>query len=116
MNTLLLDPIGWDLMLDSTGNIAMASNPYAIAQDVASAVKLFLGELHYNTNKGLPYFEDIFGKSNPEAILKSQAEIAALTVPEVVQAKCTVLSINNRVMSGTLEIIDATGALQNVSF
>lgn len=116
MNTLLLDPVGWDLMLDSNGNIAMASNPYSIAQDVASAIRLFIGELYYNINKGLPYFEQILGKSNPEAIMKSQAEIAALTVPEVVQAKCIALYLNNRVLSGTVEIIDTTGASQNVSF
>ena len=116
MNTILLDPIAWDLLLDSNGNIAMASNPYSIAQDVASAVRLFLGELYYNTSKGMPYFQQILSQSNPEAIMKYQAEKAALTVPEVVQAKCTALYNNNRILSGTLEIIDTTGAAQNVSF
>ena len=116
MNTLLLDPNAWDLLLDSNNNIAMASNPYSISQDVASAIRLFLGELYYNNKKGLPYFEQILSKSAPEAIMKLQAEIAALTVPEVVQAKCTALFATNRVMSGTVEIIDTTGASQNVSF
>ena len=116
MNTLLLDPNSWDLLLDSNNNIAMASNPYSIAQDVASAVKLFLGELYYNTLKGIPYFQQILGQSSPEAVMKSQAEKAALTVPEVVQAKCTALYLNNRILSGTLEIIDTTGSLQNISF
>ena len=94
----------------------MATNPYAIAQDVASAIRLFLGELYYNTNKGLPYFEQILSQSNPESVMKTQAELAALTVPEVVQARCTALYINNRVMTGTIEVIDTAGAAQNVSF
>ena len=41
MKTLLLRPDTWDLTLDSAGNIAVAENPYALAQDAASAIKLF---------------------------------------------------------------------------
>ena len=46
MNTLYLDPQSWDLVLDAAGNIAMAKDPYAKAQDVASACRLFSGELY----------------------------------------------------------------------
>ena len=116
MDTILLDPSTWDLLVDSKGNIALASNPYSIAQDVASAIKLFLGELYYDTSKGVPYFDQILGQSNPIAIMKLQAEKAALTVPEVVSAKCTALYNVDRVLSGTVEVIDLTGAAQNVTF
>jgi len=117
IQTILLDPNAWDLLIDSGGNIAMASNPYAISQDVASAVRLFLGELYYNTNKGMPYFQQILGKSSPQAIMKSQAEKAALTVPEVVQAKCTSLSVSSsKTLSGVIEVIDVNGTAQNVTF
>ena len=30
-----------------------------MAQKLSSAVRLFLGEFHYNTGVGLPYFQDI---------------------------------------------------------
>ena len=46
MNTLYLDPQSWDLALDVAGNIALAKDPYAKAQDVASAARLFVGELY----------------------------------------------------------------------
>jgi len=115
-NTILLDPITLDLLVDSNGNIAMASPPYSIAQDVASAIKLFYGELYYNTSKGVPYLTQILGQSNSAAIMKAQAEKAALTVADVVKAKCTAIYINNRVMTGTVEIIDTAGAAQNISF
>ena len=62
MNTLYLDPQNWDLVLDAAGNIAMAKDPYAKAQDVASACRLFSGELYYDTEKGIPYFEETLGK------------------------------------------------------
>ena len=94
----------------------MASNPYSIAQDVASAVKLFAGELYYNTNKGIPYFDQILGQSHPEAVMKAQSEKAALTVPEVVKAQCTALYNAGRGMTGVIEVIDLTGLAQNVQF
>ena len=34
-NSLLLDQAQWDIVLDVNGNIALASAPYSIAQDVA---------------------------------------------------------------------------------
>lgn len=118
MNTILLSPTTWDLLLNSDGNIAMASNPYSIAQDVASAIKLFLGELYYNTGKGVPYFDRIFSQSpnSAVAIMAAQSEQAALTVPEVVSAKCTQLYYDNRTLSGVLEVIDTTGTSHNVKF
>ena len=61
MNTLLLDTVAWDLVLDSNGNIALAQPPYATAQDVASAIRLFLGELWYDQTQGVPYWQQFLG-------------------------------------------------------
>ena len=118
MDTILLDPSNWDLLLDSDGNIAKASNPYAIAQDAASACKLFSGELYYNTTKGIPYFKQVLGQSrgNAVSVLTAQLEEAVLTVPEVVKARTTQLYFNNGTLSGVVEIIDTQGNAQNVSF
>jgi hypothetical protein len=41
----LLDRSTSDLALDASGNIAVASAPYALAHDAASAIRLFAGEL-----------------------------------------------------------------------
>lgn len=116
MDTLLLDTDLWDLCLDASGNIAMASNPYAIAQDVASACKLYLGELWYNTDKGIPYTDQILGHSPPLSLVKSDLETAALSVPEVVEARAVGLQISNGQLTGTIEFIDSTGQANNVSF
>ena len=116
MKTLLLDRTVWDLVLDTSGNIALASNPYAIAQDVASAVKLFLGECWYDTTKGIPYFDQVLGHLPPQSVVKSYVEGAALTVPEVVQAQCTIVSIKDRVLTGQIEVIDTEGVSHNVTF
>ena len=114
--TLLLDRTAWDLVLDSAGNIATASPPYALAQDVASAIKLFLGELWYDNTKGVPYFQDVLGKLPPASLLVAHLEKAALSVPGVVSARCILDTFEGRAVSGRVEFIDETGAENNVSF
>ena len=116
MNTLLLDRARWDLVCDANGNIAMATNPYSVAQDVASAVKLFAGELYYDTTQGVPYWEQILGQRPPMALVKQAIVRAALTVPEVVQARCLIASFAGRVLTGQVQVIDTTGASHNVTF
>ncbi len=116
MNTLILDRTTWDLILDARGNIAVATSPYAIAQDVASAVKTFLGECWYDTTKGIPYFQKVLGKFVPIAYYKSQIVKTALKVPEVAQARCIIVSVSNRQLSGQIQIIDTSGTVTNVQF
>lgn len=115
-NTLLLDQNQWDLVIDSAGNIAAAAPPYALAQDVASAVRLFLGELWYNTSKGIPYFEDVLGKLPPATLLTGYIEKAALTVPGVVSAQCIIESFDSREIVGQIQFIDETGGTNAVIF
>ena len=116
MNTLLLENDFWDLCLDAKGNIAMATEPYAIAQDVASAVRLFFGELWYDTKKGVPYFENVLGQRPSLQYIKAQVEKAAMTVPNVVSARCLFAEFAGRVPTGQVQIIDKTGATNNVHF
>lgn len=115
-NTLLLDQSAWDLVIDSAGNIAMASPAYALAQDVASAIRLFLGELWYNQNNGIPYFEDVLGHLPPLSLMIGYMEKAALTVPGVVSAQVIISSFNNREVQGQVQFIDELGASHGVTF
>lgn len=115
-NTLLLDRSAWDLVIDSAGNIAMAEPPYALAQDVASAVRLFLGELWYDTTKGIPYFEDVLGQFPPISLLTGLIEKAALTVPGVVSVQCIISGTDGREVTGQIQFIDENGAAHNVHF
>lgn len=116
MNTLLLDRTVWDLVLDASGNIAMASNPYALAQDVASAVKLFKGECFYDVSRGIPYWQQILGQWPPLAVIRAYVESAALTVPGIVKAQCKIVQTADRTITGQVEITDAAGVAQNVTF
>jgi len=107
--TLLLDRSAWDLVVDAAGNIAMATEPYAIEQDVASAVRLFDGELFYDTTKGIPYFAEVLGHAPPLPLFKSLIESAALTVPLVATARCYVTSLENRKLVGQIQVATTDG-------
>ena len=117
MNTLLLDVGIWDLVLDASGNIAQASAPYALAQDVASACRTVLGEVYYNTTLGVNFFGLIFGKTPPTSVFQSMFVAAALTVPGVVAAKCVISSYDQtaRKVTGQVQFTDSTGLTQTVS-
>lgn len=110
MQTLLLDIQTWDLVVDANGNIAVASNPYSLAQDAASQIKLFAGELYYDTTQGVPYFSSILGTLPPVSLIKNAFVQAALGVPEVVSAQCFLSSISpQRRLSGQVQITSSSG-------
>lgn len=107
--TLLLNPATWDLTVDINGNIAVASEPYSYAQDVASACRLFKGDLYYDTSQGVPYWQQMLGKLPPIQFIKNAYRTAALSVTGITAANCFITSIFNRVVSGQVQTTDATG-------
>lgn len=116
MNTLLLDTATWDLCKDAQGNIAMASAPYALAQDVASAIKTFLDEVWYDDTQGIPYFTQILGHAPPVTVFQEYMVRAALTVPGVVSAQCVISSFEGRTVTGQVPFTDVNGNKGLVSF
>jgi hypothetical protein len=110
MQTLLLDTLTWDLVLDAFGNIAVAAEPYSIAQDVASAIRLFNGELYYDTSKGVRYFEDILGKTPPLPLLKAELTSAALSVPLMQYATAFIAVTRDRVVTGQVQCEAVAGS------
>jgi len=91
--TLLLDWDTHDLCLDSLGNIALASAPYAVAQDAETQVSTFLGECWYDTSQWVDWWGQILGKDPPASVVISLIEIQALLVPDVKQVKITLAGI-----------------------
>ncbi len=114
--TLLLDQSAWDLVLDSNGNWAVAGAPYSLAQDVASAVRTFLGECWYDTSLGLPYWQKILGQLPPMQFVRQQIIEAALTVPNVMSAEVVFTAFSARELSGQIQITDSSGSASTVAF
>lgn len=115
MKTLLLDVVTWDLFTDAAGNIAVASDPYSVAQDVASALRLFAAELWYNVDKGIPYFTEVLGKTPPVAYFQELMVKAALTVPTVISAECIIEAFEYRAVTGQVIFRTSNGRQGRVS-
>lgn len=110
MNTVLLDRTTWDFLMNANGSLAVASDAYAIAQDVASAVRVFEGEVYYDTSQGLPYRQKILGRGQSLALFNTDAEAAAMTTPGVVSARAvTAVLRNTRQITGSILISDTEG-------
>jgi hypothetical protein len=116
MNTLYLDPTTWDLTVDSDGNIAMASNPYSLAQDAASAIMTYSGEVYYDTTQGIPYFSQVLGKIPSLEWLRAKYIEAAESVPEVASAMVYFTGFVDRVLTGQVQITSTSGAVVAVGF
>lgn len=102
MKTLFLLPSSWDLAVDASGNIAVASDIYQQCQDVASACRLFRKDLYYDQGGGIPYFENILGHYGyPLALFKMHLEEAAKSITGVVSASAQ-LRLYNRSASGSI--------------
>lgn len=115
-STLLLDTASWDLTVDASGNIAVAGPPYSLAQDAASQIKLYLGELFYDVDQGVPYFQEILGKFPSLSYLKAQLVQAAKLVPGVTAAAVFITAVADRNVSGQVQITDANGNVAVANF
>jgi hypothetical protein len=107
-STLLLDTVSWDLTTDANGNIAVATEPYSLAQDAASAIKTFLGEVYYDITIGIPYLQQILGKNPPLSLLKQQFVAAAMSVPDVASAQVFIAALNDRILTGQVQVASAS--------
>lgn len=107
--TLLLDRDQWDLCLTSGGDMAVASEPYSQAQDIASECRLILGEAYYETTRGVPYFTEILGRFQPVQIIKEALANAAQLVPGVSGATVYLDTLANREIGGQIQFESIAG-------
>ena len=115
--TLLLDTVAWDLALDVSGNIAVASEPYALAQDAASECRLFQGEAYYDTARGVPYWSSVLGQWTSLSLVRAYLMEAALLVPDVVSANVYFTSLDqNRVLKGQVQVTSTSGTTVAAGF
>lgn len=116
-STLLLDQSTWDLAIDAYGNIAVAQEPLASAQDAASAIMTFSREVYFNTTLGIPYFGEILGHAPPASLLKAYFEYAAETVPDVVSAVAYLNAVGlSRELTGQVQVTSTSGVVTAANF
>jgi hypothetical protein len=117
VDTLLLDRSTWDLVLDADGNIAKASNPYSLAQDAASVIRTWLGEVYFDTTVGIPWAQQVMGRSPSLSLLREQLKAAALTVPDVATATVYLVTLTDRRVGGQVQVTSSsTGTTSAADF
>lgn len=114
MNSLKLDPVTWDLVLDAAGNIATVSDAERIAQDVACALRTNLGECIYDTTLGIRYFQDFLGHAPNPSLFKAAAVQASLSVPGVVSAACYLTALTPQIQ-GQVQVTGSDGNVTAVA-
>ena len=114
--TLLLDTDEWDLVLDANGDIALADEPYAIAQDVASAIRTFKTDCWYDQRKGMPYWQQILGHYPPMSLVRAAIVKEVMAEPKVAQVTVRRLGIDGRLLTGDVLVVDTDGRENGVTF
>jgi len=102
--SLPLSNADWDLTLDSSGDLSMATPDESLAQDVACAIRTFLGECWYDVSLGMPYFQSIFGKRPPSSFVKARIVAAAKTAQDISGVDVTAIALSNRAITGTVVV------------
>jgi hypothetical protein len=94
----------------------VCSDPYALAQNAATAVRTFLGEVYYDTTIGVPYWQDILGHFPALSVVKADLVAAAETVTGVVSAQVFITGVVNRQLTGQIQVTDSAGNISAASF
>ena len=103
-NTLMLNQ-NWDIYVNDAGNIATVTDDYAIAQNIANAVRLFVGDAYFEKSKGIPYFESVLGEkyATSQSVLINRWRQAALSVEGVTDCEPTpIYDKDNRIVGGNI--------------
>ena len=108
MKSLKLTP-QWDLSVDENGNIAMVDGGLRIAQDVATSCRVWKGECLLNTERGIPYKEEIMGLQPNMSVLQAYAsqEGTRIDGAEIITIKD--VTFENRVLKPDIQITTNTG-------
>lgn len=111
--TLELDIDTWDLQMDAAGSIITTSGDYAIAQNVANAVRLFTNDAYYDPDRGIPHFAVTLGNNYNSAVAISRITSAASDVEGVEDVSVT-LEADGRELGGTVEVTTESGVTIDV--
>ena len=87
-----------DIFLDGFGNLSIATGLDAVGQDCVHAVRALNGEMIFQQDEGMPYFQTVWDTKN---IPKFQAALkkTLLNVPYVVK----VLNLSTKQFNNTLK-------------
>jgi hypothetical protein len=100
---------GWDLTI-ADGSLVVSSGAAALAQNVATALSTFRGEVWYDTVLGVPWLSQVLARRPSLAFVKGAIAAAAQAVPGVASVKVFLTGPDaDRVVGGQVQLFSATG-------
>ena len=104
MKTWKLDN-NWDVCLDDLNNVATIEGNERLAQDIASSVRLFKGELMFDVDRGVAYDKP----DEVRATLKSDMNEQALLVEGVEDSMVVFNNLTERTLNATIYATNEEG-------
>lgn len=104
MKTWKLDN-NWDVGLDDLNNIAMVDGNDRLAQDVASSVRVFKGELMFDIDRGVAYDKP----DEVRSTLKNDMNDQALLVDGVSDSITVFNNLTERLLNATIYVKNREG-------
>jgi hypothetical protein len=99
-----------DIYLDSNNNISISYDLEAVLEACAQAAQTVLGEIIFNVNQGIPFFQIVWvGVPNIEQY-NAALRLAFLNVPNVVEVVSLMISQLNNNLSYTAVIRTSFGS------
>ena len=109
---LLLDAETHDIVFDNSGATATTEQKQSVAQLLKIKLLTFLGEWFLNTDNGVPYYQQIFGKVRSKAAVDAIFREKILEEPEVLELVEFESSINaERTYSLTFRVRTTLGQI-----
>ena len=80
-----LSPSFGDLVYDNSGATTTVNQADSVAQRLSIKLKTFKGEWFINTDTGIPYYQEIFGKVRNKQTIDAIFQKAILEEPDVLE-------------------------------
>ena len=100
-----------DIKLNNLDNLSLCKDIYAVEQACKSAASTLLGEMIFNTDEGIPYFELAWGGKPNIRQLEFAIREAILKIEDVKSVKSLEVFVLNQKINYNIEIETTFGGI-----
>lgn len=100
-----------DIYVDGDGNLAIGEDAYAMAEIVKDITRTQLGELQFDEEAGVPYFETIFSSRTNADLFLANVQRVIQNISGVIRIESFTSSINGDVLNYEAQIRTQYGVI-----
>lgn len=111
-----LDTDEWDLQLNTNGQFLMCDGDYAVAQNVANAIRLFTDDAYFDPDRGIDHFHIDLGMRPALSVFRARVRAAAEAVDGVESAEIVDMYVtDDRTLTGDIQLTLESGTVYTLS-